>query len=140
VNTIAGGANSFRDQSHLFSFTSAPQVAINNRTTAVVGGVMLGGSSGVNGLQVHRGHKDDYDRWGSFFTNDSDWSWDGLLPYFKKAWHFHPPNEDTAKALDIKYDASYWGNTSEIHASFPTFNWPMLRSYTRSTPLTCPTC
>jgi choline dehydrogenase-like flavoprotein len=87
---------------------------------------MLGGSSGVNGLQVHRGHKDDYNRWGGFFGEGSEWSWEGLLPYFKKAWNFHPPNEDTAEALDIQYDASYWGDTSGVHASFPTFNWPGL--------------
>lgn len=46
---------------------------------------MLGGSSGVNGMQVHRGMKDDYDSWGAFFRCDGGWSWDGLLPYFKKA-------------------------------------------------------
>jgi choline dehydrogenase len=126
VNTIASGIGSFRDQSHLFSFPSAPQTNLQNRTTAVVGGVMLGGSSGVNGMQVHRGHKDDYNRWGSYFGNESEWSWEGLLPYFKKSWHFHAPGEETAKALDIKYDASYWGNESSVHASFPTYNWPGL--------------
>lgn len=45
---------------------------------------MLGGSSGVNGMQVQRGQKEDYDRWGSYFSDNSEWSWDGLLPYFKK--------------------------------------------------------
>jgi choline dehydrogenase-like flavoprotein len=35
-------------------------------------------------MQVHRGQKDDYDRWGSYFGQPSQWSWDGLLPYFKK--------------------------------------------------------
>jgi choline dehydrogenase-like flavoprotein len=50
----------------------------------VIGGQMLGGSSGVNGMQVVRGQREDYDRWGSYFGKKSDWSWDGLLPYFKK--------------------------------------------------------
>ncbi|SPO04930.1 related to alcohol oxidase [Cephalotrichum gorgonifer] len=127
VTTIAGGAGGLSNRTHLFSFPSSPQEGLNNRTTAVIGGVMLGGSSGVNGLQVHRGHKDDYNRWGAFFSDESEWSWDGLLPYFKKAWNFHPPNEDTAEALGIKYDASYWGDTSGVHASFPTFNWPGLK-------------
>lgn len=26
----------------------------------------------------------------------------------------------------MKYDARYWGNTSGVHASFPTFTWPFL--------------
>jgi choline dehydrogenase len=112
-----------------------PQVNLNNRTTNVVGGVMLGGSSGVNGLQVHRGQKNDYDRWGAYFQgqNGSEWSWDGLLPYFKKAWNFHPPDEKLAKEFDIKTDSSYWGNTSGVHASFPTFLWPMLSMKLRET-------
>jgi len=126
VSTVASGIRAFREQSHLFSFTSSPQIHLQNRTTAVVGGVMLGGSSGVNGMQVHRGHKDDYNRWAGFFGNESEWSWDGLLPYFKKAWHFHPPEKETAEALDIKYDTSFWGDESDVHASFPTFNWPGL--------------
>jgi len=35
---------------------------------------MLGGSSGHNGFQVHRGQKDDYDRWGFYFEPKSQWS------------------------------------------------------------------
>jgi choline dehydrogenase len=84
THTVTGGNAAFSNQSHLFSFASVPQVNLGNRTTNVIGGVMLGGSSGVNGFQVHRGQKEDYDGWGSRFGNSSGWSWDGLLPYFKK--------------------------------------------------------
>lgn len=70
VNTIAGGAVSFRDPSHLFAFPSVPQEGLNGRSFSVVGGVMLGGSSGVNGMQVRRGQKEDYDRWGGYFGDN----------------------------------------------------------------------
>ncbi|KAI9151962.1 glucose oxidase [Paramyrothecium foliicola] len=127
VTTISGGANGLMNSSHLFNFPSVPQSGLKNRTAGVIGGVMLGGSSGVNGLQVHRGMKDDYNSWSSFFGNSSQWGWDDLLPYFKKAWRFHPPSKELAEQFDIKYDESYWGQTSEIHASFPSFLWPMLK-------------
>lgn len=67
-----------------FNFTSVPQPGLNGRTVNVIVGKLLGGSSGHNGMQVHRGQKDDYDRWGSYFAGRPQWSWDGLLPYFKK--------------------------------------------------------
>ena len=73
------------DPTLTFNITSAPQPGLNNRTVAVIAGQILGGSSGVNGMQVVRGQKEDYNRWGSYFGGNSDWSWEGLLPYFKKA-------------------------------------------------------
>ncbi|KAL0941765.1 Pyranose dehydrogenase 1-like protein 3 [Colletotrichum truncatum] len=128
VNTVAGGAAAFADPSHLFGFASVPQEGLNGRNFTVFGGVMLGGSSGVNGMQVHRGQKDDYNRWGSYFSDSSEWSWEGLLPYFKKAWNFHPPTPELTEPFDIKYDESFWGDSSDVHASFPTFQYPMLKT------------
>ncbi|KZL76326.1 glucose oxidase [Colletotrichum tofieldiae] len=127
LNLVTGGMGGYRDPTLSFRFPSAPQVGLNGRSFGVVGGVMLGGSTGVNAMQLHRGQKEDYDRWGSYFSENSEWSWDGLLPYFKKAWNFHPPTPELAEQFDIKYDESFWGNTSGIHASFPTFHWPMLK-------------
>ncbi|KAF6819345.1 Pyranose dehydrogenase 1-like protein 3 [Colletotrichum sojae] len=128
VNTVSTGFASYRNTSHLFSFPSVPQEGLNGRTFSVVGGVMLGGSSGVNALQCQRGQKEDYDRWGAYFSKCSDWSWEGILPYFKKAWNFHPPTPELVEQFDINYDESFWGNTAGIHASFPTFHWPFLKN------------
>ncbi|KXH65783.1 glucose oxidase [Colletotrichum salicis] len=109
VNIVTTGLLSWRNQSHTFNFSSVPQEGLNGRKINVIGGVMLGGLTGVNAMQ--------------------EWSWDGLLPYFKKvAWNFHPPAPELTEQFDIKYDASYWGNSSGIHASFPTFHWPMLKT------------
>ncbi|KAL2145429.1 hypothetical protein VTI28DRAFT_7210 [Corynascus sepedonium] len=127
VTAVAGGGQGLVDPTLTFNFNSVPQAGLNNRSIAVYGGMILGGSSSVNGMQVLRGQKEDYDRWGSYFGSKSDWSWDGLLPYFKKAWNFHPPSVELASEFDMKYDASYWGNTSNVHASFPTMLWPVLK-------------
>jgi choline dehydrogenase-like flavoprotein len=84
VTTVSGGFWGLIDPTLTFNISSVPQAGLNNRTIAVIGGQILGGSSGVNGMQVLRGQREDYDRWGSYFGKKSDWSWDGLLPYFKK--------------------------------------------------------
>jgi choline dehydrogenase-like flavoprotein len=81
---VAFGYLGLIDPSLSYNFPSVPQTNLNGRTVGVIAGMMLGGSSGVNGMQVHRGQREDYDRWGSYFGKKSEWSWDGLLPYFKK--------------------------------------------------------
>ncbi|KAK3372256.1 GMC oxidoreductase-like protein [Podospora didyma] len=127
ITTVAFGFQGLLDVTNYFNFPSQPQVNLNNRSIGVIVGGVLGGSSAINGMQVMRGQKEDYDRWGSYFSARSPWSWDGLLPYFKKAWHFHPPTAQLARDFDIKYDARYWGTTSNIHASFPTYQYPFLK-------------
>lgn len=47
-------------------------------------GKMLGGSSGINSLAWGRASKPEYDAWAQI-SRDSSWSWDSLLPYFKKS-------------------------------------------------------
>ncbi|CRK38299.1 hypothetical protein BN1708_016620 [Verticillium longisporum] len=128
VNNVSGGAQAFINASLTFNFPSEPQVNLGGRTVGVVGGVLLGGSSGVNGFQVHRPQKADINRWGSYFGKCSDWNWENLLPYFKKAWQLHPPSEETVDEFGIKYDESYWGTDGGIHAMFPSFNWPFLKN------------
>ncbi|KAK3984280.1 pyranose dehydrogenase [Cladorrhinum sp. PSN332] len=128
VTTVKQGFWGILDPENFFNFSSVPQTLLNGRTVAVIGGTMLGGSSGVNGFQVLRGQKEDYDRWGQYFGSRSDWSWNGLLPYFKKAWNFHPPSRQLQQQFNIKYDARFWGSTSKVHASFPSFSWPFLKT------------
>ncbi|KAI0542832.1 hypothetical protein GGR58DRAFT_172328 [Xylaria digitata] len=111
-----------------YQINSVPQPNLNNRSATVVVGKLVGGSSAINAMMTIRATSDDYDRWGSFFGKHSPWSWEGLLPYFKKAVAFSPPGDAVAKSVNITWDASYWGNSSSVHTSWPRFQWPALEA------------
>ncbi|XP_065160744.1 glucose dehydrogenase [FAD, quinone]-like [Atheta coriaria] len=53
----------------------------------------LGGTSLINGVIYSRGHRKDFDTWNSYLANGT-WSYDHVLPYFKKSEHTHIPNVD----------------------------------------------
>jgi choline dehydrogenase len=58
-------------------------------------GKMLGGSSGINYMAYVRGHPGDFDSWAA--DGASGWSYDDVLPYFKKS-------EGLASSGDIVVD------------------------------------
>ncbi|KAK1676136.1 GMC oxidoreductase [Colletotrichum godetiae] len=109
---------------------SVPQPGLNGRVGNVFIAKQVGGGASVNAMMNMRGSAEDYDRWASLFGSEAqqgtaDWSWDGILPFFKKGLHFtEPPPELTDNFDSVKYDASFWGDSSEIYAGWPRFYYP----------------
>ncbi|KAI0672930.1 alcohol oxidase [Trametes maxima] len=66
-----------------WGFTTAPQEALGGTVMGASRGKMLGGSSGLNFLAWDRGSAKEYDAWHKLGA--SGWSWDTMLPYFKKS-------------------------------------------------------
>ena len=64
-------------------FKTEQDETMNNRSINYPRGKVLGGSSSINGLLYIRGQKEDYDHWRQL--GNAGWSWDDVLPYFKKA-------------------------------------------------------
>ena len=67
-----------------FEAKSGP--GLGNRTMNYPRGKVLGGSSSINGLLYIRGQSNDYNYWRQL--GNVGWSWDDVLPYFKKAENF----------------------------------------------------
>lgn len=68
---------------------SVPQPGLNGKPGQVLIARQVGGGSSVNAMINMRGSAEDYDRWQTLFGSEAqegtaDWSWDGILPYFKK--------------------------------------------------------
>jgi len=66
-----------------WGFWSEPEEGTGNRPIAIPRGKTLGGSSAINGLIYVRGQPMDYDVWSQY--GNRGWSYDAVLPYFKKA-------------------------------------------------------
>ncbi|WP_117191603.1 GMC family oxidoreductase [Rhizobium terrae] len=64
-------------------YKSDPEPYLNGRQMPLPRGKMLGGSSAINGLIYVRGHAYDYDHWAQL--GNRGWSWESVLPYFKRS-------------------------------------------------------
>lgn len=106
----------------MYGITSAPNANIGGQTKPVWVGNVVGGGSVVNGMAFDRASAADYDAWEQL--GNIGWGWNSLLPYFKKSTTFTPPADADVKAWGITYDASYYGTSGPIQASFPNFEYP----------------
>lgn len=127
ITEVQGGFQGMNPE-FIFSLTSVPQTYLRNRRAGVFAGKVLGGTSAINAMMAIRGTAEDYDRWGRFFGPNSTWSWEGMLPYFKKAISFIPPGREVALASNITYDQRLWGNTSRVFASWPSYQYPSTKA------------
>ena len=70
-----------------YGFETEPESTTNNRKLYWPRGRGWGGSSSINAMIYIRGHAHDYDLWRQM--GNSGWSYEDVLPYFKKAESFN---------------------------------------------------
>ncbi len=68
-----------------WGFYTEPQQYVDDRRIYIPRGKTLGGCSSTNAMAYVRGNKEDYNEWASFGNNG--WSYNDVLPYFKKSEH-----------------------------------------------------
>ncbi|MFM0288956.1 GMC family oxidoreductase [Paraburkholderia megapolitana] len=69
-------------------YKTQPEAGLNGRSLSYPRGRVLGGSSSINGMIYMRGQREDYDEWARV-TGDSAWSWNAVLPVFKRSEDHH---------------------------------------------------
>jgi choline dehydrogenase len=73
-------------------FRTEPERGLKGRSMAYPRGRVIGGSSAINAMIYMRGQAADYDHWRQLGL--PGWSWDDVLPYFKKHEdHFLGPSQ-----------------------------------------------
>ncbi|CAH2933632.1 MAG: 3-hydroxypropionate dehydrogenase DddA, flavin-containing (EC [uncultured Paraburkholderia sp.] len=65
-------------------YKTQAEPGLNGRALSYPRGRVLGGCSSINGMIYMRGQREDYDEWARV-TNDPSWSWDSVLPVFKRS-------------------------------------------------------
>ena len=93
-----------------WGFETEPQEHILNRKIYLPRGKTLGGCSSTNYMAYVRGNKEDYNDWEAL--GNKGWSYQEVLPYFKKSEH----NEN------IKND--FHSQEGELNVGFSEFNTP----------------
>jgi len=79
----AGWATNFNNPKVDWGYHTAPEPELNDREIYWPRGKVLGGSSAINGMVYIRGVPRDFADWTQ--AGAVGWSWEEVLPYFKKA-------------------------------------------------------
>jgi choline dehydrogenase len=83
IHVPIGYGKLFKEKTVNWMYQTEPEPGLNGRQVFQPRGKVLGGSSSINGLLYVRGQHEDYDRWRQ--RGNVGWSYDDVLPYFKKA-------------------------------------------------------
>jgi len=74
-------------------YRTEPEPGLNGRSILYARGRVLGGCSSINAMLYLRGQARDYDEWARL-TGDPGWSWQSVLPIFRKSEdHWRGPDD-----------------------------------------------
>ncbi|KAK7060181.1 hypothetical protein VNI00_000946 [Paramarasmius palmivorus] len=119
-----------------WSYTTAKQSGLGDRTTSWPRGKVLGGSSAINGMYLTRPSEIEVNAWQSIASDGGNtansWGWDAFYAAMKKTETFDAPSDDIAKEAGIQYDKSSHGTQGPIHWGYPGYTFPIVGSWTES--------
>ncbi len=95
ISIPVGFSKLLNNKKYNWCFETEPEPNCKGRTIPIPRGKTLGGSSSINGMLYVRGNPLDYNTWAQF--GNRGWSYDSVLPFFKKSEHFERNNNDPAR-------------------------------------------
>lgn len=97
-------------------YRTEPDAGLGGRSLLYPRGKVLGGSSSINGMIYMRGQREDYDTWAQY-AGDPDWSWDAVLPLFKRSEDHHAGGD------------AYHGSGGEWRVERQRLRWDVLERF-----------
>ena len=85
IHIPLGFGKTFADPSVNWCYETEPDPGAADRKVYWPRGKVLGGSSSINGMVYIRGQAEDFDHWRQL--GNTGWSFDDVLPYFKRSEH-----------------------------------------------------
>jgi choline dehydrogenase len=85
IHIPLGFGKTFADPTVNWCYETEADPGVKDRRVFWPRGKVLGGSSSINGMVYIRGQKEDFDHWRQL--GNRGWSFDDVLPYFKRAEH-----------------------------------------------------
>lgn len=82
IKLPVGFAKTYYNPEYNYMYYSQPEAAMNGRNMYVPRGKVQGGSGSINAMIYVRGQRSDFDDWAA--AGNPGWSYDEVLPYFKK--------------------------------------------------------
>ena len=109
-------------------YRTEPEAGLNGRALIYPRGKVLGGSSSINGMIYMRGQQRDYDGWAA--AGNPGWSWDDVLPLFKKSeshWSLDHPKQ--AGEREAAARERFHGHGGEWRVEKQRLHWSLLDSF-----------
>lgn len=98
VQIPAGFFKTLRNPRFTWGLKSEPSWGTNGRQIELVQGKVFGGSGSINGLVYNRGQAADFDHWAQL--GNKGWSFDDVLPYFRKTERRIGPGDDAYRGRE----------------------------------------
>jgi len=96
-------------------YKTEPDPGLNGRQLGYARGKVLGGCSSINAMVYMRGQKSDYDHWAGL--GNKGWSWDDVLPHFRKVEDFFAGSDE------------FHGAGGELRVEEPRVRWEILDAW-----------
>lgn len=115
IGIPAGFSKLLTGSAYNWRFQTEPENNVHGRSIVVPRGKGLGGSSLINGMIYVRGQPQDFDGWAQ--QGAAGWSFDAVLPYFKKLESF-ADGDPTLRGHDGPINVVRVKETNEIAEAF----------------------
>ena len=129
IHIPAGAVTMVPTKFNNWALNSKANPNLNHRIGYQPRGKVLGGSSSINAMIYIRGHQSDYDDWAAL-----GWSWDEVLPYFKKAERNHALLAQKHK--NSPYSLDLHGTDGPLSVSDSASNHPVADDFIKAAVLT----